>query len=169
MYRCSVITLSDRSYKKERADKSGPALVAYMEEHGFDVVHTVVLPDDETQLAEELVRCCDEASIDIILTTGGTGLAPRDRTPEATEQVIHRRVPGISDYMRLKSMEITPRGMLSRGVAGIRHQTLIINLPGSPKAATECISFIIDVLPHALSTMKGQVTDCGTSEPKERN
>ncbi len=166
MYRCSVITLSDRSYAKERVDQSGPILVDYMEEHGFSVVHTCILPDDENQLMDVLSTCCDEETVDIILTTGGTGLSPRDRTPEATEQIIHRKVPGISEYMRAKSMEITPRGMLSRGITGIRHNTLIVNLPGSPKAARECLSFIIDILPHALSTMKGQVIDCGRNDPE---
>lgn len=164
MHSCSVITLSDRSYKKEREDASGPAIVQYMKSRGYDVLQVYLLPDEEKELVDVLKQSCDIDNVDLILTTGGTGLSPRDSAPEATRQLVDKAVPGISEYMRYKSMQVTPRGMLSRGIAGIRKSTLIINLPGSPKAAIECLSYIIDVLPHAIETMKGQVKDCGNDK-----
>ncbi|MAT44533.1 MAG: molybdenum cofactor biosynthesis protein [Anaerolineaceae bacterium] len=145
-----ILTISDRSSKGVRDDLSGPAILNKIESLGWNSVGYEIIPDEINIIRDQLIQWCDEIVPDIIFTTGGTGFAPRDVTPEATEKVIDKKTPGISEYIRLQSMKITPHAMLSRGIAGIRKKTLIINLPGSPKAALESIDFILPALPHAV-------------------
>ena len=158
-YRACILTASDRSYNGEREDLSGPCIAKIIGEAGYEVISTSLCPDDEDVLADTLIKMCDELKPDVIFTTGGTGLSPRDHMPEATKKVAHRDVPGIAEYMRLKSMEITPNAMLSRGVSVIRDNTLIVNLPGSPKAVGECLSFILPSLQHGLGLLRGDKMD----------
>lgn len=158
-YRACILTASDRSYNGEREDLSGPCIAKIIGEAGYEVISTSLQPDNEDVLADTLIKMCDELKPDVIFTTGGTGLSPRDHMPEATKKVAHRDVPGIAEYMRLKSMEITPNAMLSRGVSVIRDNTLIINLPGSPKAVSECLSFILPSLYHGLGLLRGDKMD----------
>jgi len=159
-YRFAVITASDKGSQGNREDKSGPLLQELLLPWG-DVTEYHVLPDEADRLAEMMANLSDKADIDLILTTGGTGLSPRDVTPEATRQVIEREAPGISEAMRAESMKIIPRAMLSRGIAGIRGRTLIINLPGSPKAVRENAAVFLPVLDHALETLTGRGGECG--------
>lgn len=158
-YRACILTASDRSFNGEREDLSGPCITKIIGEAGYEVISTSLQPDDEDVLADTLIKMCDELKPDVIFTTGGTGLSPRDHMPEATKKVAHRDVPGIAEYMRLKSMEITPNAMLSRGISVIRDNTLIINLPGSPKAVSECLSFILPSLQHGLGLLRGDKMD----------
>ena len=161
-YRVSVITVSDKGYRGERLDKSGPAIVKMAEENGYEVVYTSIVPDDREMIINELIKCSDELKTALVLTTGGTGFSPRDITPEATKQVIERETPGIPELMRAESMKITPRGCLSRSVAGIRGRTLIINLPGSEKAAAENLQAVIGVIGHGLDMLYSEGSaDCG--------
>lgn len=160
MYRVAVITLSDTASKGERIDESGKVIVEIVENNGFEAVFTTILPDDEDALTQLLCKLCDEDRADLILTTGGTGFSKRDHTPEATLKAIERNANGISEAMRYRSLQITPRGMLSRGVSGIRKEALIINLPGSPKAVRECLEYIIDPLKHGLDILKGTAHNC---------
>lgn len=158
--RCAVITLSDSGHAGTREDKSGPVIVDLAAKAGYEVVHTVLLPDDPEMLKAELIRLCDGDLADLILTTGGTGFSPRDCTPEATMAVVERPTPGIPEAMRALSMKITPRGMLSRAAAGIRKGALIVNLPGSPKAVAECLEYILPPLEHGLEILKGTAGNC---------
>lgn len=158
--RFGVLTLSDRSAKGERADVSGPALADLVHARGWSVVKQAILPDDESTIHAALTEWADSGELDIILTTGGTGFAPRDVTPEATRKVIQREAPGLAEAMRADSLKKTPHAMLSRAVAGIRGRTLIINLPGSPKGAVENLQTVLSVLPHAIQLL----TDDPTSE-----
>ena len=158
--RAAIITLSDAGYAGRREDKSGPVIRALLEEAGYTVVHTALLPDGVEPLAGELKRLCDGDIADLVLTTGGTGFSPRDLTPEATRAVTERPAPGIAEAMRWNSLQITPRAMLSRGEAGIRKGSLIVNLPGSPKAARECLEFILPALGHGLEILKGTAGNC---------
>ena len=158
--RAAIITLSDAGYAGRREDKSGPVIRELLEEAGYAVVHTALLPDGVEPLAGELKRLCDGDIADLVLTTGGTGFSPRDLTPEATRAVTERPAPGIAEAMRWNSLRITPRAMLSRGVAGIRKGALIVNLPGSPKAARECLEFILPALGHGLEILKGTAGNC---------
>ena len=158
--RAAVVTASDSGYAGQREDLSTPAAVELLEQAGYLITHTVVLPDDRTKLAEELKRLCDESWADLVVTTGGTGFSPRDCTPEATADVVDRPAPGIAEAMRYNSLQITPRAMLSRASAGIRKQTLIVNLPGSPKAVRECLSYILTSLGHGLEILKGMTGNC---------
>ena len=163
-YTVGIITLSDKGASGLREDKSGPAIKEILEADGhFRVAEQVLLSDDKAGLEKELVRLCDEKKLNLILTTGGTGLSPRDNAPEATLAVADRQVPGIAEYMRAKSFEITPKAMLSRGASVIRRQTLIINLPGSPKAVRENLGFIMPALGHALDMMLGLDVECGSN------
>ena len=157
--RAAIITLSDKGASGERADKSGPALVEALKDHAR-VVETLLLPDDLEGIKQALIRLADSGNVDLILTTGGTGFAPRDVTPEATLAVVERVVPGIPEAMRQASLAITPRAMLSRAAAGIRKHTLIVNLPGSPKAAVECLAVLLPVLGHAMETLRGDAYEC---------
>lgn len=159
-WQAAVITLSDRCAAGERQDLSGPAVVQRLKEAGYQVAEQLLLPDGEQALKEHLIRLADQRRVDLILTTGGTGFAPRDRTPEATMAVAHRDAPGIAQAIRGASMAITPRAMLSRGVSVIRGGTLIVNLPGSPRACMECMDVFLEVLPHALQLLRGQGGDC---------
>jgi molybdopterin adenylyltransferase len=152
--RFAVLTISDRSWRGERPDKSGPELTRQIEEHGWQVLRAGMVPDDFDTLKETLVQWADSGAYDIILTTGGTGFSPRDITPEATQAVIHRNAPGLVEAMRSESLKITPHAMLSRSVAGIRKDTLIVNLPGSPKAASENFHVICAVLSHAVQLLR---------------
>ncbi len=151
--RFGILTLSDRSSRGERADFSGPALANLIQAEGWFVVRHEVLPDDESAIRELLTSWADSRELDVILTTGGTGFAPRDVTPEATRAVIERDSPGLAEAMRAASLKVTPHAMLSRIVTGIRGKTLIINLPGSPKGAVENLQVIIPVLPHAVQLL----------------
>ncbi len=158
----AVITVSDKGAAGIREDKSGPALVEALK-HYANVQQLMILPDEQNQIEAALAALSDQGELDLIFTTGGTGLAPRDVTPEATKQVIEREVPGITEAMRAASAKITNRAMLSRATAGIRGRTLIINLPGSPKAATECLEVFLPVMGHAVETLRGQAFECGRS------
>jgi len=151
--RIGVLTISDRSARGERADASGPALVEAILEQGWSVVRQEVLPDDQEALRETLATWADSGEMDILLTTGGTGFSTRDVTPEATQRVIERAAPGLAEAMRSASLLKTPHAMLSRATAGIRRRTLIVNLPGSPKAALENLQVILPVLPHAVQLL----------------
>ena len=152
-YTAAVITVSDKGARGERVDTSGPAVRAMLEEAGFDVVHACILPDERTLIEGELIACADEKKINLVLTTGGTGFSQRDVTPEATLAVVERETRGIPEAMRAESMKITPRGCLSRSAAGIRGRTLIVNLPGSEKAAKENLLAVIDALTHGLDML----------------
>ena len=164
-YTAAVITVSDKDARGEREDKSGPALCALALEHGYDVVCTSIIPDEIDQIKAELLRCCDELGVRLVLTTGGTGFSPRDVTPEATMAVVERTTPGIPELMRAESMKITPRGCLSRSAAGIRGRSLIINLPGSPKAAKENLLAVIEPIKHGLDMLASEGSaDCAAPE-----
>ena len=152
-YTAAVITVSDKGFRGERRDTSGPALCAIAEEYGLSVVYTTLVPDETLDIQRELKKCADELGVSLVLTTGGTGFSPRDVTPEATKAVVERETPGIPEAMRAASMRITPRGCLSRSVAGIRGRTLIVNLPGSEKAARENILSVMEPLLHGLDML----------------
>ena len=162
-YRAAIICASDRCFQGLREDTSSPIIAEMLTGQGYEVTVTITLPDEYETLWAAMARIADEGSADLIVTTGGTGLAPRDVTPEATAAVIDRAVPGIPEAMRAESMKITPHGMLSRGIAGIRKRTLIINLPGSPKAVKENLSSILPALDHALLMLTGGTQDCAAS------
>ena len=155
-YRAAILTASDRSFRGEREDKSGPKIAEMLTAAGYRVGSLLLLPDDEDGLAEALIRLADEEQPDVIFTTGGTGFSPRDRMPEATKRVIERETPGISEAIRAYSMQITPRAMLSRAVSGIRGKTLIVNLPGSPKAVQECLDFLLPPLEHGIGILRAE-------------
>lgn len=160
MKRTAIITSSDTGYRGEREDLSGPAVKEIMEAHGYQVVSIEILPDDRGMLSKRMAEIADENQAELILTTGGTGFSPRDVMPEATEDIMERRVPGIPEAMRAYSMTITKRAMLSRATAGIRKQTLIINLPGSPKAVKESLEYIVDALGHGIEILTGEASNC---------
>ena len=160
-YTAAVITVSDKGYRGEREDTSGPNLVKILTEKGFTVTYTSIVPDEPDMIKEQLVKCADELKIALVLTTGGTGFSPRDITPEATMEVVERLTPGIPEAMRAESMKITPKGCLSRSVAGIRGRSLIINLPGSKKASAENILAVIDPVAHGLDMLYSEGSaDC---------
>ncbi len=150
----SILTISDRSFSGIRPDLSGPALFQYITERGHNVLCASIVPDDLNKIHDVLLEWCDTGENDIILTTGGTGFAPRDVTPEATLSVIEKNAPGLPELMRLESLKKTPHAALSRSVAGIRKQTLIINLPGSPRAAVENLEILFPLLEHAVELIK---------------
>lgn len=159
-FRAAVVTLSDKGSRGEREDQSGPLLVQMLEEAGFQIEETCILPDEQKRIEMELIRLCDKRQMDLILTTGGTGFSMRDCTPEATMAVATRNAPGIAEAIRADSMRYTRRAMLSRGVSVIRNQTLIINLPGSPKAVKESMECILDQLFHGLGILTGREGEC---------
>lgn len=154
MIKAAVLTISDRTFQGLRADLSGPALIERAKEMGWQVVFTQILPDDLSLIRESLLNLVESDSIDLILTTGGTGFSPRDITPEATLSVLEKNAPGLAELMRAKSLQSNIHASLSRGVCGIRKNTLIVNLPGSPKAAVENLDFIAAILPHAISLLQ---------------
>ena len=161
MYTAAVITVSDKGYLGQREDTSGPNLVRILTEKGFEVTYTAIIPDDREMIQAELLKCADELGIALVLTTGGTGFSPRDITPEAAMEVIERPTPGIPAAMRAESMRITPKGCLSRSVAGIRRRSLIITLPGSKKASAENILAVIDPVAHGLDMLYSEGSaDC---------
>ena len=161
MYNAAVITISDKGYLGQREDTSGPNLVRILSEKGFEVTYTAIIPDDREMIQAELLKCADELGIALVLTTGGTGFSPRDITPEAAMEVIERPTPGIPEAMRAESMRITPKGCLSRSVAGIRRRSLIITLPGSKKASAENILAVIDPVAHGLDMLYSEGSaDC---------
>ena len=162
MNRVAIITVSDRSSKGDREDLSGPEIEKWAKKMNLHVSSTAIVPDEFERIKEALKKFIDD-DINLILTTGGTGFAPRDVTPEASQAVIDRPASGFAEVMRIKSLEVTPHAMLSRAVSGIAKNSIIINLPGSPKAVTECLGFIEDAIHHAISLMRSDVTDCGSS------
>ena len=159
MFTARVITVSDRSYRGERADGGGPLVRQLLTDAGYDVDEIVIVPDEVEQIQDALIAAA-EADVALIVTTGGTGFAPRDVTPEATIAVCQRLTPGIPEAMRSASMAITPRAMLSRAAAGIRDRSLIINLPGSPKGAKENLEAVLPTLEHGLEMLRGKPGDC---------
>jgi molybdenum cofactor synthesis domain-containing protein len=161
MFTVGILIASDKASEGKRQDQSGAVITEIIKNLGWKVVSYLVVADDTAQIKNALLSMCDEQKINLILTSGGTGFGPRDNTPEATKAVIEREVPGIPEVMRRESMEKTPRAMLSRAVAGIRKQTLIINLPGSPKAVRECLEVILPALTHGLEILNGQTGECG--------
>jgi molybdenum cofactor synthesis domain-containing protein len=148
----NILTVSDRSFKGEREDKSGPTIIDFLKENDLLIHDYQIVPDEIDQIVNILSKWAEE-KIPLIFTTGGTGFAPRDITPEATLAIIEKETPGISEYLRYKSFQITPHATLSRAVSGIKNRSLIINLPGSPKAARECLEFLLPVLPHAIELL----------------
>jgi len=163
MIRVGVITASDKGSRGEREDLSGPTLIKLVQDIGGEVVEYVVLPDEQALLAEKMRQWADELGLDLILTTGGTGFSMRDVMPEATLSVADRLVPGIAEVMRMESLKVTSRAMLSRAVAVLRKQTLIINMPGSPKAVRECFAAISPAIPHGIQILKGESSECATT------
>lgn len=160
MKRAAIITSSDSGYRGEREDLSGPAVREILEREGYQVVSMEILPDDREILGNRMKEIADKELAELVLTTGGTGFSQRDVTPEATEDIIERRVPGIPEAMRAYSMTITKRAILSRAAAGIRKKTLIINLPGSPKAVRESLDYIVGALDHGIEILTGEAFNC---------
>ncbi len=161
MYTAAVITVSDKGFAGEREDTGGPLVKEMLENAGYSVIHTEIIPDEMDMIEKALINAADNLDIALCVTTGGTGFSPRDITPEATVHVCERMTPGIPEAMRAESMRITPRGMLSRAQAGIRRRTLIINLPGSPKAIRENLGAVLPALDHGLEMLRDKKGDCG--------
>lgn len=160
MYHAAVLTVSDRSFRGERPDEGGPLVAEILKNAGYEVVTATIVPDEQAQIEEKLREISDTGTVQLLVTTGGTGFAPRDVTPEATLAVCDRLTPGIPEAMRYASMQVTSRAMLSRAQAGIRKGTLIINLPGSPKAAKENLEAVLPALSHGLEMLSGRPADC---------
>ena len=169
MFTAAVVTVSDRSFRGERPDGAGPVAAEMLAAAGYQVTETVIVPDEQEEIQSALIRLADEKDIALIVTSGGTGFAPRDVTPEATMSVCRRLTPGIPEAMRAASMAVTPRAMLSRAAAGIRGQSLIVNLPGSPKAVRENLGAVLPALEHGLQMLRGGQADCaGVSQHSQR-
>ena len=160
MFKAAVLTVSDRSFRRERPDAGGPLVVEILKNAGYAVTETAIVTDEKGRIEAALRQWCDREPVDLIVTTGGTGFAPRDVTPEATLAVCDRLTPGIPEAMRYASMQVTNRAMLSRAAAGIRKGTLIVNLPGSPKAARENLEAVLPALAHGLEMLSGRPADC---------
>jgi molybdopterin adenylyltransferase len=161
MFKVAILTISDRGSKGEREDSSGPLIRQMVKDLPAEVIYYEIIPDEKEIIIEALKKSADQLKADLILTTGGTGLSPRDVTPDATLKVIEREVPGFSEAMRAESLKKTPHAMISRAVCGIRGSSLIVNLPGSPKSVKENLSVILPALPHALSKLMGDPSECG--------
>ncbi len=161
MFKVAILTISDRGSRGERKDSSGPVIQEMVKDLPAQVVHYEIIPDEKDEIIESLKKSADALKADLILTTGGTGLSPRDVTPDATRSVIDKEVPGFSEAMRAESLKKTPHAMISRAIVGIRGSSLIVNLPGSPKSVRENLSVILPALPHALSKLKGDPEECG--------
>ena len=160
MFKAAVLTVSDRCSRGERLDEGGPLVAELLKNAGYEVIQTMIVPDERGRIEAALRQWCDREPVDLIVTTGGTGFAPRDVTPEATIAVCDRLTPGIPEAMRYASLQVTNRAMLSRAAAGIRKGTLIINLPGSPKAARENLEAVLPALAHGLEMLSGRPADC---------
>lgn len=158
--RAAIITSSDSGYRGEREDLSGPVIRGLLVEAGYEITEQLLFPDEKEQLAAKMKELSDRNKVDLIITTGGTGFSDRDCMPEATKSIIEREVPGIPEAMRAYSMQFTKRAMLSRSIAGIRNHTLIVNLPGSPKAVKECLTYILPELWHGLEILTGAAQNC---------
>lgn len=162
MYKAAIITVSDKGSRGERVDTSGPAL-RKMIANSYITGEIIIVPDEVEMIAAAIKHEIDEHNADLVLTTGGTGVSVRDVTPEATRMVIDRELPGFAEVMRLESYKITPHAIISRAICGIRNESIIVNLPGSEKAATECLGFVLKAIPHALAKIKGDSADCATT------
>ena len=162
MIKTAILTISDKGSRGERVDGTGPALRKELEDKGYYISFYKMIPDEIQEIEKELVYLCDELKVDLILTNGGTGFSQRDVTPEATKNVIEKYVPGIGEAMRMSSLAITPKAMLSRAIAGIRKKTLIINLPGSPKGAVENLQSVLSAIPHGIDILKGEASECAS-------
>ena len=158
--KAGIITVSDKGSRGEREDITGRVLKEMLIKEDYEVCYYTIVPDEIDEISNAIVNCCYELDIDLLLTNGGTGFAKRDVTPEATLKVIDKQVPGISEAMRMESLKITPRAILTRGVAGIRGNTLIINLPGSPKGASENLQVVLPALKHGIEILKGEASEC---------
>jgi molybdopterin adenylyltransferase len=159
--RAGILVISDRGWRGERHDKSGQAAKEIIGQLNIEIAEYEIVPDDANIISQKLRDWCDEVGLDLILTSGGTGLSARDVTPEATSAVVDKTIPGLTEAMRMETMKIKPEAILSRAIAGSRGKCLIINLPGSPRAVKECLDVIVPVLPHAMDVLGGRVTDCG--------
>lgn len=168
MIKVGILTISDKGSKGEREDLSGKVIGEVVKEIKGEVKYYQIIPDEKNIIQKELIKAVDKLHLDLILTTGGTGLAKRDVTPDATLEVIEKEVPGISEIIRSESFKKTDRAILSRGVAGIRKESLIINLPGSPKGVRESLETILEALPHGIEILKGQATECGRNDEEIR-
>jgi molybdenum cofactor synthesis domain-containing protein len=163
MFNAGIITVSDKGSQGKRQDLSGPAIAEMLAGAGIEIKHTLIIPDEVEQIQKTIIQFADVEKLDLILTTGGTGVSPRDLTPDATLKVIDKEVPGMAEVMRLASMKITPHAMISRAIAGIGGRCLIINLPGSPKGAKENLAAVLPALQHTIEKIKGDDRDCATS------
>lgn len=161
-FRAVIITVSDRGSRGEREDGSGPVIAGMLREMGMDIIGQQIIPDEKEMIRQVLLEWSDGGDANLILTTGGTGVSPRDVTPDATREVIDREIPGMAEAMRRQSAAVTPHAMISRALAGIRGRTLIINLPGSPKAARENLSVLLPALPHAIEKINGDEKECAS-------
>ena len=161
MISTAILTISDKGYKNQREDLTGPSIKNILPEDKFSVDYYKIIPDEVEIIKEELIHLCDTLGVNLILTNGGTGFSKRDVTPEATTSIMEKAVPGIPEVMRSASLKITPNAMLSRAVSGIRKNTLIINLPGSPKGAVENLEVILPALPHGIDILTGNASECG--------
>ena len=164
MFTVGILTISDKGSRGERQDKSGEAIREILPSIDARIVNYDIIPDEKKLIVKKLIKWVDEDNLDVLITTGGTGLTPRDVTPEATLAVVDRIVPGIAEAMRAESLKKTPMAMLSRAVVGARGKCLIINLPGSPNAVRECLEVVLPALPHAVETLKGQAGECGIAQ-----
>ena len=163
MIKVGILTISDKGSRGEREDLSGKVIEEMVKKINGEVKYYKIIPDEKEMIQEELIKTVDNLNLDLILTTGGTGLGKRDVTPEATLAIIEKEIPGISEIIRVKSFKKTNRAILSRGVAGIRKESLIINLPGSPKGVRESLGIVLEALPHGIEILKGQTAECGTN------
>ena len=164
MFTVGVLTISDKGSRGERQDRSGEVIREVLSGADVSIVNCDMVPDEKELIVEKLVKWADDYNLDVVITTGGTGLTPRDVTPEATLAVVDKIVPGFAEAMRAESLKKTPHAMLTRAVAGTRGKCLIINLPGGPKAVRECLEVVLPALPHAVETLKGQSGECGAPE-----
>ncbi|MTK11384.1 MAG: MogA/MoaB family molybdenum cofactor biosynthesis protein [Clostridiaceae bacterium] len=160
MIKTAILTISDKGSRGERVDGTGEAIKNTLDSKEYTIEYYKIIPDDMDKIQEELIQLCDELKVNLILTNGGTGFSKRDVTPEATMKVIEKNVPGIAEAMRSASLKITPKAMLSRAVSGIRGETLIVNLPGSPKGAVENLQVVLPALPHGIEILTGKASEC---------